>query len=495
MHKALVPIGGSLLGLLSVVAIANVSFNLPAGHTFTVKNAGGGPDVLIVNSNGELLVNGQPLSSIVGQTGPQGPQGAKGNTGATGATGATGTQGPKGDTGATGAQGLLGPQGIKGDQGEKGEAGVAGKTILSGLAKPTTEGTLGDYYLDTDDNRFYGPKTASGWGPGVSLIGMKGDQGPQGLAGDAIKADPPCFSNDSRIADCGNGTIADSVTGLIWLQNPECVLFGDMQWAAANNAVVELVHGDCGLTDNSSFGDWRIPTADEWRLSRGILPATDTNIYWSATTDAAGSAMAMTAKRDNGIIPRTKSDTYGVWPVRGGPAPAVDPDLDHNLWRYQPMQNGWIIKDLVTGLIWTRCAGGKDWNASTQTCDDSQNSFALYTWNEAMELWSPSGPSIILPGAGSVRLPTISELMSLVYCSSGTPYLIGMKDGYYGCSGNFQQPAIVSWAFPGTPEGKFWSSSSNLNSSVALYVNFANGIAASTAKDSPSYVRLVVSLW
>jgi hypothetical protein len=129
MHKALVPIGGSLLGLLSVVAVANVSFNLPAGHTFTVKNAGGGPDVLIVNSNGELLVNGQPLSSIVDQTGPQGPQGAKGDTGATGPqgpmglTGATGAQGAKGDTGATGTQGPKGDTGAVGSQGLKGDSG------------------------------------------------------------------------------------------------------------------------------------------------------------------------------------------------------------------------------------------------------------------------------------------------------------------------------------------------------------------------------------
>ena len=90
MHKSLARISASLLGMLSVVAGANVSFNLPTGHTCTVKNAAGGPDVLIVNSNGELLVNGQPLSAIVGQTGPQGPQGAKGDTGA------TGPQGPMG---------------------------------------------------------------------------------------------------------------------------------------------------------------------------------------------------------------------------------------------------------------------------------------------------------------------------------------------------------------------------------------------------------------
>jgi hypothetical protein len=123
MHKSLARISASLLGMLSVVAGANVSFNLPTGHTFTVKNAAGGPDVLIVNSNGELLVNGQPLSAIVGQTGPQGPQGAKGDTGATGATGATGPQGSIGLTGATGTQGPKGDTGAVGSQGLKGDSG------------------------------------------------------------------------------------------------------------------------------------------------------------------------------------------------------------------------------------------------------------------------------------------------------------------------------------------------------------------------------------
>src|SRR5574342_743824 len=45
-------------------------------------------------------------------------------------------------------------------------------------------------------------------------------------------ADPPCFNNTSRYADCGNGTVTDTVTGLIWLKQSNCLPNGN--WAAAN---------------------------------------------------------------------------------------------------------------------------------------------------------------------------------------------------------------------------------------------------------------------
>ena len=43
---------------------------------------------------------------------------------------------------------------------------ITGATaILSGQAAPTgNQGAIGDYYIDTDDGQFYGPKTADGWG-------------------------------------------------------------------------------------------------------------------------------------------------------------------------------------------------------------------------------------------------------------------------------------------------------------------------------------------
>ena len=39
------------------------------------------------------------------------------------------------------------------------------------------------------------------------------------------RADGPCFDNTNRYVDCGNGTVTDTVTGLIWLQDADCLGF------------------------------------------------------------------------------------------------------------------------------------------------------------------------------------------------------------------------------------------------------------------------------
>jgi hypothetical protein len=96
--------------------------------------------------------------------------------------------------------------------------------------------------------------------------GPTGATGPQGIPGtngvDATRPDPPCFDNTNRYVDCGNGTVTDTVTGLIWLKNAGCLGFAD--WASANGLAATLANGQCGLTDNSSPGDWRLPNKDEW---------------------------------------------------------------------------------------------------------------------------------------------------------------------------------------------------------------------------------------
>jgi hypothetical protein len=149
-------------------------------------------------------------TGATGATGPAGPQGLQGVAGPAGSqglkgdTGATGAQGPKGDTGAPGAtgatglqgiQGVAGPTGATGPQGPAGTNGIIGadgKTVLNGAGDPVTTyaaGTVGDFFLDTANNKIYGPKTGSDWVgiTGVSLVGPQGATGPagaQGLKGD-----------------------------------------------------------------------------------------------------------------------------------------------------------------------------------------------------------------------------------------------------------------------------------------------------------------------
>ena len=79
-----------------------------------------------------------------------------------------------------------------------------------------------------------------------------------------------CFDNagTNRFVDCAttafgtsNGTVKDTVTGLIWLKNANC--FGLISWADANIKAGALASGQCGLADGSKPGDWRLPTLDE----------------------------------------------------------------------------------------------------------------------------------------------------------------------------------------------------------------------------------------
>lgn len=75
---------------------------------------------------------------------------------------------------------LTGPTGATGAQGPQGDTGADGSTVLNGTVAPTTEGVFGDFYVRTDTNEIYGPKTGAGWGSPTSLVGPTGPAGADG---------------------------------------------------------------------------------------------------------------------------------------------------------------------------------------------------------------------------------------------------------------------------------------------------------------------------
>lgn len=233
---------------------------------------------------------------------------------------------------------------------------------LTNLPLPAGVATLGT-------NKFEGPQTAPAFvGNGAELTNLqaanlKGVVGsgqlPIGTTAGTVaagndprfsgaRADGPCFDIGQRYLDCGNGTVADSVTGLIWLKQVHCL--GFRPWVEANQAAAGLKNGDCGLTDKSSAGDWRLPTKAEWQATiayaaaigctntgnvptltddvgtacwiRGTgssFPISLTLYYWSATTVDAIPIWGEMADLFEGIVSRfPKNFTNGVWPVRGG---------------------------------------------------------------------------------------------------------------------------------------------------------------------------------
>lgn len=145
-----------------------------------------------------------------------------------------------------------------------------------------------------------------------------------------------------------NGTVTDTVTGLIWLKKVDCLPVS--HWAEANNAAANLKDGECGLTDNSSPGDWRLPTEAEWRetiaraktylhctgdMSPSLTNTAGTNchiqgpqpftsvqssiFYWSSSVSDIGGGFAFVAVLSNGDVGTVGKEDYdrAVWPVRG----------------------------------------------------------------------------------------------------------------------------------------------------------------------------------
>lgn len=149
-----------------------------------------------IDNDGYWVINGVKTNTKA--KGEKGEKGAKGQNGTTptitidndgywvinGIKSNTKAKGEKGEKGNDGQNGADAPKpnikdgywyignvntNIKA-QGERGLPGKDGSKIYAGQGKPNTQGVEGDYYIDTEDKIFYGPKTNTGWpSTGISL--------------------------------------------------------------------------------------------------------------------------------------------------------------------------------------------------------------------------------------------------------------------------------------------------------------------------------------
>jgi hypothetical protein len=105
-------------------------------------------------------------------------------------------------------------------------------------------------------------------------------------------------------------------------------------------SAANLANGQCGLSDVSTSGMWRLPTKDEWKAmidknySDPVLSnkagtghwtggdafwGVQTSNYWSSTTDADNAGFAWGVNLGyGGVNYGFKTLTYYLWPVRGG---------------------------------------------------------------------------------------------------------------------------------------------------------------------------------
>ncbi|MDB4442500.1 DUF1566 domain-containing protein [bacterium] len=153
-----------------------------------------------------------------------------------------------------------------------------------------------------------------------------------------------------RFTDNGDGTVTDNLTGLIWLKDVNCL--GQNNWQGAlesadslyDGSTVDGSGGDCGLSDRSSLGDWRLPNVRELQslIHYGIhspavpntagtgkwteddpfkgIPATGIqSTFWSSSTDLFSPSRAWYLHMAIGAVnPQSKTYLARFWPVRGG---------------------------------------------------------------------------------------------------------------------------------------------------------------------------------
>ncbi len=141
-----------------------------------------------------------------------------------------------------------------------------------------------------------------------------------------------------RFTDMGDGTVYDNLTELTWLKNSNCR--GPMIWATAVTQARALAEGDCGLSDDSRPGDWRLPNRNElsslidygnqspalsdtggngiWNQGDPFLNVQPSSWYWTSTTAADAAITAwLVSLREGAIGTESKQNIAHFWPVRG----------------------------------------------------------------------------------------------------------------------------------------------------------------------------------
>ncbi len=264
--------------------------------------------------------------------------------------------------------------------------------------------------------------------------------------------DSDYFINVPSLTASGGGTVTDRVTGLMWQQSDG----GEMTY--------ERAVAYCDTLSLAGYSDWRLPASHELfgivHLDR-VNPAMDTSYFsktvaeywWSADRRVGDTTRIWVVNAGGGIGPHPKTETLSAgggkrFHVRAVRESLTSATLDT---RFRDNSDS-TVTDLSTGLTWQK-----------------YQSVAAMTWEEALTY----GQSRSIGGYRDWRVPNLKELQSL------------NDEG-------LSNPSVDRSFFPGFPAGKFWSSTSQVNSPTrAWYMDFQYGIATYEVKTSTMNVLCV----
>ena len=286
--------------------------------------------------------------------------------------------------------------------------------------------------------------------------------------------------------DSTNDLVSDELTGLVWARYAGAPTIGSctgglMNWQDALDYV--------GCLNSISYlgqSDWRLPNINElkslvnlgqsntlsWLITEGFTNIQSGN-YWSSTSAAVDtSGMAWAMEFNNEIVDYDgKTNTYYAWPVRSGQSGTADPTYPSNIpgtgqiQSYYANDDGdlhttkgvnWpltrftviyrdssgdcsvqtsdcdgdstndLVKDELTGLIWTRHAG----TPTAGSCTGGLMHWTSGTGDPLPIAYVNCLNTINYLGHNDWRLPNINELHSLIDHSEYNPALFALHPFY-----------------------------------------------------------------
>jgi hypothetical protein len=324
---------------------------------------------------------------------------------------------------------------------------------------------------------------------------------------------------DSRFTNHGDGTVTDTLTGLVWPRNSNVMPAEDPNWDQdhlANDGAVTWQHALDYVaklnTDNYlGHNDWRLPNSKELKslIDHGrynpALPSghpflnVQADDYWTSTSLNVGVPIDVwtVGMRDGRLYGNLKISYQYVWPVRSsGSAPAEpaktgqtkcyddngagiscantgqDGDRQAGVaWpgpRFTEIESD-TMTDNLTGLVWVKDGNVMPTRDNNWDQDDTVNDGSV-TWQHALDYVAKLNRENYL-GHGDWRLPNIHELESL-FNAGHSEVLCSMPST--SCATN--DAWLNSQGFSNAQFNYYWSSTTlNPETSRAWQLNLAMG--------------------
>ncbi len=290
-----------------------------------------------------------------------------------------------------------------------------------------------------------------------------------------------------RFTDTGRETVTDSLTGLMWLKDANCMstnyplLGGAVLWQQALDFVKGINDGTYPKCGNG-YHDWRLPNRKELRSLfcdsnyNPALPAGHpfSNVYsvnwvWTATTSAyyPGSAYFVDMSTGSSLYVEKSSYNCYVWPVRSG--------LSYEYLNISIVgDGGGTVNSSPSGI---NCVANC---AATFPLDSFVFLFALPDAGSIFEGWSGDGDC----DAGNVTVDTAKWCTATFTICGSQPVRIGesaydsIYDAYSAASPS--EPVVIKITASNEIENLNFGLAKNVQLSGGYNCSFANQVSYST---------------